>query len=182
MQHRFLLAAVIVVAGCRDSGDAERLVAPAVSVTHRHQSAGRPAGPLPENELTRVRIATARYHDIQAAFADGYIDINVVLPNMGRHLLRPEVPPVEGEVPVDGGFDLERPELLVYSPAANGNLKLVAVEYAVPRKLFATPPEGFTGAADVWFDDTGFKLWTLHAWVWRENPDGIFHATNSQVP
>jgi hypothetical protein len=182
MRHRFLLAALIAVAGCRDSGDAARLVAPAISATHGHRSAGQPAGPLPEDELTRVRIATARYHDIQTAFADGYIDINVVLPNMGRHLLRPEVPPVQGEVPVDGEFVIERPELLVYSPAPNGSLHLVAVEYAIQRRLSDAAPEGFTGAADVWFDDFGFKLWTLHAWIWRDNPDGVFHATNIQVP
>lgn len=25
------------------------------------------------------------------------------------------------------------------------------------------------------------KLWTLHAWVWLDNPEGVFHPTNPQV-
>jgi hypothetical protein len=24
-------------------------------------------------------------------------------------------------------------------------------------------------------------FWTLHAWVWKDNPDGVFNPTNSQV-
>jgi hypothetical protein len=35
--------------------------------------------------LERARNATARYHDVRMAVADGYVDINVVRPNMGRH-------------------------------------------------------------------------------------------------
>lgn len=26
------------------------------------------------------------------------------------------------------------------------------------------------------------KWWTLHAWVWMPNPEGVFHATNPRVP
>lgn len=25
------------------------------------------------------------------------------------------------------------------------------------------------------------KWWTLHAWIWIDNPDGVFHSTNSKV-
>jgi hypothetical protein len=24
-------------------------------------------------------------------------------------------------------------------------------------------------------------FWTLHAWVWKDNPDGVFNPTNNQV-
>jgi hypothetical protein len=61
-------------------------------------------------------------------------------------------------------------------------MKLVAVEYAVPLTLTTTPPEGFAGKADAWFADDRFQLWTLHAWIWRDNPDGIFNPTNRRVP
>jgi hypothetical protein len=177
---------VIVTAGChRDDGATTAptyLASREAASAHHHPATRLAAGPLPTEELQRARVATARYNDVDNAFADGYVDIGLVIPNMGRHLLRPEVPPVEGEVPVDGIVDLQRPELLVYQPTDDGELKLVAVEWAVPRKLFDVPPEGFTGDADVWFDDPVFKVWTLHAWIWKQNPDGIFNATNSRVP
>jgi hypothetical protein len=68
--------------------------------------------------------------------------------------------------------------LLVYSPHENGRMELVAAEYAVPLELSAAAPEGFQGAADEWFADQRFGLWTLHAWTWNDNPDGVFSPTN----
>ena len=38
----------------------------------------------------------------------------------------------------DGVIDLERPELLMYEPQKNGSLKLVGVDYGLPR-MFAKP-------------------------------------------
>jgi hypothetical protein len=65
-------------------------------------------------QLARVRTATARYRNIANAIADGYADINVVLPNMGAHYLKSGL--------MDANFDVERPELLVYSQDKNGKL------------------------------------------------------------
>ena len=106
--------------------------------------------------------------------ADGYVDINVVIPNMGRHFLKTSL--------LDAKFEAEGPELLVYSPHENGRMELVAVEYAVPLDLSAAAPDGFRGAADQWFADHRFGLWTLHAWTWKDNPDGVFSPTNTRVP
>jgi len=125
-----------------------------------------------ERQLERVRRATTRYHQIRRAIADGYTDINVVIPNMGQHYLRPAL--------LDAAFDLERPELLVYT--SGDHPRLVAVEYAVPLDLAPTPPEGFAGDDDRWDRNTTFGLWTLHAWVWRHNPDGVFAPMNTRVP
>lgn len=52
----------------------------------------------------------------------------------------------------------------------------------MPRNLSASAPEGFQGSADRWFDDGTFHLWTLHAWVWKNNPDGVFSPMNATVP
>ena len=93
---------------------------------------------------------------------------------MGRHFLK--------EAQLDATFDAERPELLVYKDEPGGGKTLVAVEYAVPLSLSKKAPHGFPGGADNWFADQTFQLWTLHAWIWRANPDGVFRATNSQVP
>ncbi len=134
--------------------------------------------PQTKRELANARHGTARYHDIDKAIADGYVNINVCFPMMGCHYARPET---------QGGgfdelFDPARPELLVYHDFGNGKPRLVALEYAVPLALSENPPEGFTGDADEWHENTDFGLWTLHAWVWYPNPDGMFAAYNPRIP
>jgi len=125
-------------------------------------------------ELLEARLATAKYRDFDKAIKDGYADINVVVPNMGYHFMKSAI--------VDATFQATKPEILVYNKKANGSFELVAVEYAVP--ISATPyvaPEGFTGSADEWERNEDFGLWLQHAWLWRFNPDGIFHDTNPTV-
>lgn len=126
-------------------------------------------------ELARVRSVTAQYHSVEKAEADGYISINFCEPGEGCHWLNPSL--------VDGTFDLEHPEILLYAPGENG-LKLVAVEYVVPIGLLPDgPPEGFTGVEDHWRTDTeGAGLWELTVWVWLQNPDGMFEQHHPRVP
>ena len=176
MQTRCLIVFALAAAACQN---------PATSVTatsgptalsalasgHHHANIQPSTAPPPAWQLELVKRATRRYRDMQAALDDQYVDIGVVLPNMGRHLLKNAL--------LDGTFEVERPELLVYSSDTN---ELVAVEYAVPLPLSATAPEGFDGAGDQWFPNQTFNLWTLHAWVWKQNPDGIFNPTNRRVP
>jgi hypothetical protein len=127
-------------------------------------------------ELQQVRAATAKYQNINNAFGDSYVDIGLVMPNMGYHFLKAElIKPV---------FDLGKPPILVYNKKNNGNFELVAVEYAVPIDPQSpnTPPEGFTGNDDMWdFNTLNTGWWTLHAWVWKNNPDGVFNMTNPLV-
>lgn len=125
-------------------------------------------------ELLQARTATAKYQDIENAYRDEYADINVVLPMMGYHFMR--------QKNVDAKFEITKPELLVYNKNKHGKFVLVAVEYAVPLDLSPDgPPEGFTGNADVWDRNTQFGLWTLHAWIWKFNPDGVFSPMNPDV-
>jgi hypothetical protein len=127
-------------------------------------------------ELQQVRAATAKYQNINNAFGDSYVDIGLVMPNMGYHFLKAElITPV---------FDLRKPPILVYNKKDNGDFELVAVEYAVPINPQSpnTPPEGFTGNDDMWdFNTLNTGWWTLHAWVWKNNPDGVFNMTNPLV-
>lgn len=126
-------------------------------------------------ELAAARAASARYHDINAALADGYIDVSFCMPNMGFHYARLDLIG-------DGVFDPAKPEILVYAPSATANkMRLVALEYAVPLQLSDDPPEGFDGPFDYWFEDLTFGLWTLHAWVWLQNPDGLFSKNNPRL-
>jgi hypothetical protein len=131
--------------------------------------------PATRRELGQVRSATARYHDIGQAIDDGYVDINVFVSGQGFHYLKPSI--------LDGKFELDKPEILVYAadPVQN-RLRLVSVEYAVPVSLSPTPPEGFTGDDDEWDLNEDFGLWTLHCWVWLENPNGMFAEVSPRVP
>ena len=131
-------------------------------------------------ELQQAKIATARYNNLENAIADGYVDINIVVPGMGHHYLKVEN--------LNETFEIDKPEILVYSPhPVTGKMRLVAVEYAVPVILSANAPDGFTGAFDEWGVFEGDptipddNLWTLHAWVWEYNPDGVFAPMNPDV-
>jgi hypothetical protein len=122
-------------------------------------------------QLQQARAATARYRDLKNAIKDGYSNINVDVPNMGHHFMKPSL--------VDATLDIRHPEILVYNGLDTGNPELVAVEYAVP--LTFPKPEGFTGSDDVWNGTSGFPLWLVHAWVWKFNSDGVFNWTNPSV-
>lgn len=128
------------------------------------------------SELEEVKAATAKYNTIDNAFKDEYLDINLKLPNMGYHFLKKEL--------VTPEFNLRKPAILVYNKKDNGNYELVAVEYAVPidSSRLHTPPQGFSGDADEWdFNTLNTGWWTLHAWVWKFNPDGVFKPMNMDV-
>lgn len=173
MQTGLLCAAMAAaLLGCKAPSAPETTAA--LSADRHHAEVRRHRGRLPAEQLARVKRATARYRDVSKAIADGYADIDVVIPNMGRHFLKAPI--------LDAAFDVAQPELLVYSPDKKGKLQLVAVEYAIPLNLSAEAPAGFRGSADAWFANQQFQLWTLHAWVWKENPAGVFNPTNRRVP
>ena len=126
-------------------------------------------------QLDQTRDVAAKYLDVDAAVADGYVDIGLFVPNMGWHYMKESL--------VDAKFEWTRPELLVYAddPCGGGKRRLVAVEYAVPLALSKHAPLGFVGKADQWDANQQFQLWTLHAWVYEFNPDGVFAPMNPRV-
>lgn len=131
-------------------------------------------GPAAILELEAVRQASAKFHDVDRALKAGYVDIGLFIPDMGWHYLNEKL--------LDDRFDITEPELLVYADdPCGGPRKLVAVEYAVPLALSKRAPRGFTGRADVWDVNTDFQLWTLHAWVWEYNPEGVFAPMNPRL-
>lgn len=121
--------------------------------------------------IAQVRAITAKYHDVDVALADGYDMISPCVPQMGYHYQKAVADGVDRELdPLD-------PEILVYAPHANGELKLVAVEYASwpAAELFG---EAFAPPAEA---GEGPQFHTLHVWVWKHNPDGMFEAHNPKV-
>lgn len=129
-----------------------------------------------EMELVRLTNKVRPYYNFKVAKARGYTeDLTGYVPNMGHHFANPQL--------LDGTFELDKPEAMLYVPDENGVMQLVGVEYLVLMEDPANPPpppDGFTGIEDVWAIVGPF--WTLHAWVVLENPDGVFNATNSNVP
>jgi len=130
-----------------------------------------------EQELARARAATSKYHVLAQAEADGYIQ-DLCNPGEGCHWFN-------FDYYLDGNFDPERPEALIYRQTQNG-WQLVAVEYIMPGDSTPAPPapEGFTGDADdaFWrYGSEGFPDWELVVWIWFNNPNGIFAAENPRL-
>ncbi len=130
--------------------------------------------PATQRELAAARRATARYHDIAQAEADGYVNIDLYESGEGFHWVNAAL--------IDGSFDPAQPEVLLYAPVpGEERLQLVAVEYLLP--LIEPRPPGFAGSADQWREDAeGFGLWELTVWIWEHNPRGIFTHRNPRVP
>jgi len=173
------LAIVLLMSGCQkgslNSNPGEVQSKNSQPAQKESTGFGNYIGLAPETmwELQQAKIATARYNNFDNAIADEYVDINVIVPEMGYHYLK--------LANLDAAFDFAKPEILVYNKEENGRMKLVALEYAVPISLSPNaPPSGFTGTNDEWSVYQG-TLWTLHAWVWEYNPDGVFNPTNPLV-
>lgn len=127
--------------------------------------------------LQSVRRATAKFHSTTQAIEAGHEpdDHCVSVPGlggMGYHWVNPSL--------VDPVFDPLKPEALLYATGPGGNLRLVAVEYMVvnvgqPAPMFGDQP----------FDVGGTPLpvphWSLHVWLYENNPSGIFAPFNPNI-
>lgn len=131
---------------------------------------------LVDPELAVLRRATARYHRIEAAIADGYVQI---LPCLEH--------PTEGGLGIpyarldrfDTIIDLSQPEILFYEPRANGKFELVAAEPVVPAALWGAEPPTMFGRE--FHHNVDHGLYGLHMWVWKSNPSGTFAFWNPRV-
>ena len=141
-------------------------------------------GPLPP-ELQAVRAATAKYHDVNVALADGYIPASGCEASpagtMGIHYMNPSL--------LGPGNDPLRPEVLLYLPNGNGSLKLVGVEYfqadadqdkstsndrpVLFGRGFDGPMDGHNAQMPIHYD--------LHVWVHERNPNGVFAQWNPAI-
>lgn len=138
---------------------------------------GSPDADPAQRELAQLRTATEAFASFEAAMAAGYtVRATDHWTGMGIHYLNPDL--------LDDTFEPAKPEILMYVEQPGGTMEFVGVEYAVPVDLDnpAPAPEGFTGDADAWVINEQFSLWTLHAWVVLDNPDGIFASHNPRVP
>ena len=134
------------------------------------------------DQLGRLRSITARFHDFDATTAPGadyqkQLTECIVAPElgggMGFHYGK--------ESAIDGTVNPDEPEALLYEPQFNGKPRLVAVEYLVPFDIVprtGTAPRAFN---QDFVPDAQFPFWTLHVWLWKDNPSGLFASFNPNV-
>ncbi|MEO8622508.1 MAG: hypothetical protein ABI625_15660 [bacterium] len=153
--------------------------------------AGHPV--LPSN-LSAVRTALDKYKDPVVAVHDGYFSTVgcVDYPNggngagqmaykpggMGVHFLNPAL--------IGPKLDSLKPQILIYEPVGN-RLQLVAAEWFMPTAVSRQAPMIFGQKLDGPMEGHAPVLpvelhhWDLHVWLWKDNPNGLMHSTNSTI-
>jgi hypothetical protein len=147
-----------------------------------------------QDELAQVRRVTARFHRVEKALDAGY-ELGWVNGSGVRILTGCISHPTAGamgyhyfnaELMADNAVDAIEPEALVYAPAADGGLKLVAVEWVVrgpdsnPPGV-SEPPSVLGMEMHILVPPPGPAFYIMHAWVWANNPAGVFADWNPEV-
>ena len=131
-----------------------------------------------DEDVERVRKATAGFRSLDGAVAAGYVrDVPHCVANpphgaMGFHHENPAL--------MDAKLEVKRPEILVYERLPDGEYRLNGVEYIVPLSAWKRDePPSIMGQPLKRADSLG--IWYLHVWVWHANPKGIFADWNPDV-
>jgi hypothetical protein len=148
---------------------------------------------LPAN-LTATRAALEKYQDPIAAVRDGYFstlgcvdypkggagtgEMAYKPGGMGVHFLNPAL--------IGPKLDSLKPQVLIYEPVGD-RLRLVAAEWFVPTAIAKEAPMIFGTKLDGPMEGHAPVLpaelhhWDLHVWLWKANPNGLMHSTNSTI-
>lgn len=163
------------------------------------------------SDVAAVREATAKYQDVNAALADGYVPapsgcisakaegLPAEWGAMGIHYIHPQLLKLTGDKPrVDGmstHTDFRKPSILLYEPQADGSLQLAGVENLVFQAAWKgagnSQPPAFAGKTwDTMADNPATAAdeahqfaphYDLHIWTLRENPNGMMVPFNPKV-
>jgi hypothetical protein len=143
---------------------------------------GSPAGGL----VKVVREVTERFRDVRVAEAEGYaLKFGCVSGGeygaMGLHY-------VNFPLVLDGVLDAARPEIVIYEPLPNGNLRLVGADFLVLASdwdaTHSSAPELMGQLLHLFESPNRFGLpnfYTLHVWAWKDNPTGTFANWHANV-
>ena len=169
---------VFTVAACNDAPSAVSHESMHDAAQVRAMAAKSTAlSPSTATLVKKLHSATARYHSTDQATKAGYEVASpcVAAPGlggMGFHWVNNGA--------VDPVFNPMEPEAVLYAPNADGELKLVAVEFIVINVGQPAPTFG-----DQPFDVGGTPIpvphWSLHVWLHKDNPSGIFAPFNPTV-
>lgn len=175
-----LLGGIVLLGACISESNDTAAPATTEPITSATVMPGEGAlGPAVQKDLAALRVATAKFQRFESRTSGGYTEqpqppgcfvaSNPAEGAMGYHYMDPTR---------IGTLDVTEPQLLIYEPEKNGQMKLVGVEYIFPGNPTDTPPRLFD---QDFVYNTEFSVWTLHAWVWRQNPSGIFNSWNTKV-
>ncbi len=143
-------------------------------------------------DIDAMRQALAKYKDPYVAVRDLYLStvgcvhydgmkmeghMDYPKGGMGIHFVN---------LTLQGPPDPEKPNVLIYEPVG-GKLELVAAEWLVPLaavkerpNLFGVPFQGPMEGHEPLIPQ-GFHHYDLHAWLFKDNPLGMFAPTNPDV-
>ena len=137
--------------------------------------------------------ATLKYHSLATAKAAGY---GLLKDKNGVSCIAMDDMPAMGAMGVhyvkkslvgDATVAVKTPEALVYEPS-QGKLRLVAVEYVVLKSAWdahhTSAPKLFGQTFNFTPAGNRFGLppyYSLHAWIWKYNPSGVFSMWNPTV-
>lgn len=144
-------------------------------------------------ELEKVRTALEKYRDPVVAVHDGYFSTIycVEVPKAGAPGHVPYVPGRMGihlfnVTNIGPVLDPLKPQVLLYEPRGD-KLELTGAEWFVPLALVKERPTLFGHPFDGPMEGhhplmpPELAHWDLHVWLWKENPLGMFSATNPAV-
>jgi hypothetical protein len=132
-----------------------------------------------DRDTAAIRSATQDFRSLDAAVAAGYPrEVRRCLSHpeeggMGYHHVNRAL--------LDDTLELARPEILLYSRTPEGEYRFNGVEYIVPYSARPPDAEPPTIMDHELKRSAPLELWYLHAWVWTENPNGLFADWNPQV-
>lgn len=180
-----LALGAMLVAGC-ESGPAPVAPTDGPQADRPDVAATTHAAPAMQgSQLAALRGATARLHRLDVAEAEGYAVLvthpvsgaacleDPDLGGMGRHMLNVDL--------VDGEVSPTEPEVVIYEPGPNGKLRLVGVEYLIPFAILGQDQPAPELFGQAFKQNETFGVWALHAWVWKNNPNGMFADWNPKV-
>ena len=151
-------------------------------------SAGQPP-------LEQARNATAGYHDIAnlptdyGLFRDkDGIACIAMAPMPGMPAGAMGIHYVNGNYVGNPDEDPSKPEAVIYEPEKNGQLRLVGLEYVVLQAAWdahhSSRPSLFGQEFNFTDQPNRYNLppfYSLHVWIWKHNPDGLFQMWNPDV-
>jgi len=137
------------------------------------------------SDLARMRAGSAPYRNFAHAERDGFIPVSPCIDSpagaMGFHY---EHPDRLATISVDPA----RPEILLYAPTRDGRMELVGVEFVVDRTEWheihgSTKPSvaGRTFDEPIPGHPALGNAYSLHVWLWADNPSGLFAPFNPNV-
>ncbi len=153
--------------------------------------------------LTQTKAATEKYRDVRVALAEGYLQEGPSLAGAGAHFVNRAL--------IDrGAFDHLHPSVLLYERQSDWTLQLVGVAWFLPKQPGDQTPPAAMAPLAVWHHHTypkpgicvgphgttnlvgeactadGGRFWAespwmLHAWLYRDSPNGVFSLENPAV-